>query len=50
MSRRAIGLTDQMILSAALRQDLGTFIAKVFHTVSPGDRYWLVTGIGMVVS
>ena len=22
-----------------MRQDLGTFIAKVFQTVSPGDRY-----------
>ena len=29
----------QILLSAALRQDLGTFIAKVFQTVSPGDRY-----------
>jgi hypothetical protein len=29
----------QTLLSAALRQDLGTFIAKVFQTVSPGDRY-----------
>ena len=29
----------QALLSAALRQDFGTFIAKVFQTVSPGDRY-----------
>ena len=33
------GLNDQALLSAALRQDFGTFIAKVFQTVSPGDRY-----------
>lgn len=30
---------SQALLRAALRQDLGTFIAKVFQTVSPGDRY-----------
>ena len=29
----------QAFLNAALRRDLGTFIAKVFQTVSPGDRY-----------
>ena len=29
----------QVVLNAALRQDLGTFIAKVFQTVSPGDHY-----------
>ena len=33
------GLNDQALLGAVLRQDLGTFIAKVFQTVSPGDRY-----------
>ncbi len=27
------------LLQAALRQDLGAFIAKAFQTVSPGDRY-----------
>jgi predicted phage terminase large subunit-like protein len=32
-------LNDQRALNAILRQDLGTFIAKVFRTVSPGDRY-----------
>jgi predicted phage terminase large subunit-like protein len=31
--------TDPAILSAVLRQDLGTFVAKVFQTVSPGDIY-----------
>jgi predicted phage terminase large subunit-like protein len=31
--------TDPAILIAALRQDLGTFVAKVFQTVSPGDVY-----------
>ena len=29
----------QVFLNAALRRDLGTFIAKAFQTVSPGDRY-----------
>jgi predicted phage terminase large subunit-like protein len=33
------GPSDRAILGAVLRQDLGTFIAKVFQTVSPGDRY-----------
>jgi predicted phage terminase large subunit-like protein len=32
-------LTDQAILMAVLRQDPGTFVAKVFQTVSPGDVY-----------
>ncbi|MDH3581688.1 MAG: phage terminase large subunit [Hyphomicrobiales bacterium] len=32
-------LSDKNFLDAALRRDLGTFIAKVFQTVSPGDRY-----------
>jgi len=31
--------SDLEILRAALRQDLGAFIVKVFQTVSPGDRY-----------
>jgi predicted phage terminase large subunit-like protein len=31
--------TDPAILSAALREDLGTFVAKVFQTVSPGAAY-----------
>ena len=39
MSRPGIGPSDHKILHAALRQDLGTFIAKVFSTVSPGDDY-----------
>lgn len=30
---------DSRILDAALRQDLGTFVAKVFQTLSPGDVY-----------
>jgi hypothetical protein len=30
---------DHQILHAAIRQDLGAFIAKVFATVSPGDDY-----------
>ena len=33
------GADNQVLLNAALRQDLGTFIAKVFQMVSPGDRY-----------
>ena len=33
------GMSDRNFLDAALRQDLGTFIAKVFQTVSPGDLY-----------
>ena len=32
-------MNDQKILHAAMRQDLGTFMAKVFPTVSPGDVY-----------
>ncbi len=39
MSGLVVGLSDRDILAAALRQDLGTFIAKVFSTVSPGDDY-----------
>ena len=39
MSGLVVGLSDRDILAAALRQDLGTFIAKVFATVSPGDNY-----------
>lgn len=39
MSSSIIGLSDQKILRAALRQDLGAFVAKVFSTVSPGDQY-----------
>ena len=31
--------SDQAILNAILRQDLGAFIAKVFQTVRPGDEY-----------
>jgi len=31
--------TDPSILRAVLRQDPGTFVAKVFQTVSPGDVY-----------
>jgi len=41
-------LNDQRALNAILRQDLGTFIAKVFRTVSPGDRYlpnWHINAI-----
>jgi predicted phage terminase large subunit-like protein len=30
---------NQAVLDAVLRKDLGTFVAKVFQTVSPGDRY-----------
>lgn len=33
------GFDSQALLQAALRQDLGTFTAKVFQTVSPGDEY-----------
>jgi predicted phage terminase large subunit-like protein len=32
-------MNDQQILHAAMRQDLGTFTAKVFSTVSPGHIY-----------
>ena len=32
-------VNEQAILSAALRQDFGTFVAKVFQTVSPGDAF-----------
>jgi hypothetical protein len=39
MNRATAGLREQAILAAALRQDFGTFIAKVFSTVSPGDVY-----------
>ena len=39
MSRPVTGPSDQRLLRAALRQDLGTFTAKVFSTVSPGDDY-----------
>ena len=30
---------EDRLLAAILRQDLGTFIGKVFKTISPGDRY-----------
>src|SRR5689334_192743 len=30
---------DRAVLNAALRQDLGTFVAKVFMTVVPAKRY-----------
>ena len=33
------GVSDQALLAAILRQDLGTFVVKVFQTVSPGDLY-----------
>jgi len=33
------GVSDEALLAAILRQDLGTFVAKVFQTVSPGDLY-----------
>jgi predicted phage terminase large subunit-like protein len=33
------GYDNHALLDAALRQDLGTFTAKVFRTVSPGDQY-----------
>ena len=33
------GVSDQALLAAILRQDLGAFVAKVFQTVSPGDLY-----------
>lgn len=36
MSRRS---SDPRLLAAVLRSDLGTFVAKVFQTVSPGDAY-----------
>src|SRR5687767_9593594 len=39
MSRGPAVLTPQNILRAALRRDLGAFVAKVFATVSPGDEY-----------
>src|SRR6476646_154947 len=39
MKRTAIRLDHQQIVRAALRQDFGTFVAKVFSTVSPGDEY-----------
>ena len=39
MTRLPIEPSDQQILRVVLRQDLGTFIAKVFWTVSPGDHY-----------
>jgi predicted phage terminase large subunit-like protein len=39
MSRPAVGLSDQKILRGALREDLGTFTAQAFLTVSPGDDY-----------
>jgi len=32
-------ISHRQVLDAALRQDLGTFVAKVFSTVSPGDQY-----------
>ncbi len=32
-------LNPQAILNAVLREDLGTFVAQVFQTVSPGDLY-----------
>jgi predicted phage terminase large subunit-like protein len=39
---------SQALLKAALRRDLGAFIAKVFQTVSPGDEYlhnWHINAI-----
>lgn len=30
---------EDRLLAAILRRDLGTFIGKVFKTISPGDRY-----------
>ena len=36
---KMIKTSDQAILHAILRQDLGAFIAKVFQTVRPGDEY-----------
>lgn len=38
-STLAARFDNQAILAAVLRQDLGTFVAKAFQTVSPGDRY-----------
>ena len=37
--RRSVSQSDLEILNAILRQDPGTFVAKVFQTVSPGDNY-----------
>ncbi len=39
MSKAGNEANDHKILQAAMRQDLGTFTAKVFSTVSPGDNY-----------
>jgi predicted phage terminase large subunit-like protein len=39
MHSSAARLQDQTFLAAALRQDFGTFVPKVFSTVSPGDIY-----------
>jgi predicted phage terminase large subunit-like protein len=48
MTSLGIALSEQRVLRAVLRQDLGAFIAKVFCTVSPGDSYvhnWHVDAI-----
>ena len=34
-----IGSFDRRMLDIALRQDLGVFVAKVFHSFAPGDKY-----------
>ncbi len=37
--RRTAAAVDKWVINAALRQDFGTFVAKVFQTLAPGDRY-----------
>jgi predicted phage terminase large subunit-like protein len=48
MSKAGNEITDQKIVQAAMRQDLGAFTVKVFSTVSPGDDYrhnWHIDGV-----
>jgi predicted phage terminase large subunit-like protein len=52
MNKAVILRNDLTILHAVMRQDFGTFIAKVFSTVSPGDEYlhnWHVDGVSHVL-
>src|SRR5690242_11004732 len=39
MTSVGVAPSEQRVLYAVLRQDLGAFINKVFTTVSPGDTY-----------
>ena len=39
LNRKITDVSEQVLMQAILRQDLGAFIVKVFQTLFPGDAY-----------